>query len=573
MSIADLVAISTSGKKEIQEDWMPATAIRPLVFDDPAIIWLNFYGEKNGFKPDSSPYDFLTFIAKKGRQFEDKWKTVMAQSAVTACVEDYEVRSFDKVIETLKLISSGIPIIAKPALWLAAERIYGVPDLIVHTSWLKEVFPQLMSSFENESAAPNLTEATKPGHYVVFDIKFTTGLDETDKKKDLMNYGAQVRIYSYMLGTIQGLMPQHAYLVARDRIDNPLPVKVLSSSGNPLDSDLASLRDHFIDIKLKGAGYRPWSDEIVASNLSNQDDGWATAKDLIARERYPGRDPVWLYQVSLGIKKELQGLGLPSLDSLLAVDPRSIPFEKIRGLGPKKSKLMRAILEANRSKKSIKPSKSLSPTPRKYEFFVDFEYFTNVNVDFEKQWPGLDGHEMVFMVGVGKTMKGNWDFTSFIAKAENQDEEKAMFTALIEHLNNETNGNVTNSAETALFHWTGAEVWQSRRSSDRLSFAAHHPLRQLPWYDLQKPFTEAPGALPGAWGYGLKEIALALGQAESDLAVKWPQSLCEGLAAMVMGWHSYDTEDPLNCTEMTTLKQYLEIDCAALSAILQWLRR
>src|SRR5713226_2244490 len=179
----------------------------------------------------------------------------MAQSAATVCVEDYEVRSFDKVTETLKLISTGIPIIAKPALWLAAERIYGVPDLIVHTSWLKDVFPQLIPSFENESAAPNLIEATKPGHYVVFDIKFTTGLDETDKKKDLMNYGAQVRIYSYMLGTIQGLMPQHAYVVARDRIDNPLPVKVLSSSGNPLDSDLARLRDHFIDIKLKGAGY------------------------------------------------------------------------------------------------------------------------------------------------------------------------------------------------------------------------------------------------------------------------------------------------------------------------------
>src|SRR2546425_6719516 len=96
VSIDNLIAISTGGKKEIQEDWMPATSIRPLVFDDPAIIWLNFHGKENGFKPDSSPYDFLTFVAKKGRQFEEKWKAVMAQSAVTVCVEDYEVRSLDK---------------------------------------------------------------------------------------------------------------------------------------------------------------------------------------------------------------------------------------------------------------------------------------------------------------------------------------------------------------------------------------------------------------------------------------------------------------------------------------------
>jgi hypothetical protein len=70
MTTDDLISIATVGKREIQDNWMPATSIRPLVFDDPSIIWLNFYGEKNGFTPDISPYGFLTFIAEKGRQFE-----------------------------------------------------------------------------------------------------------------------------------------------------------------------------------------------------------------------------------------------------------------------------------------------------------------------------------------------------------------------------------------------------------------------------------------------------------------------------------------------------------------------
>jgi hypothetical protein len=498
--------------------------------------------------------------------------TVMANSAVTVCNEDYEVRSFDRVAETLTLIHSGTPIIAKPALWLAAEQIYGVPDLIVHTSWLKEAFPGLMYGFEDDSAAPSLTAASKPGHYVVFDLKFTTGLDKTNKKRDLIDYGAQVRIYSYILGTIQGLMPKHAYLIVRDRVNDPLPVKVLSSNGDPLDPDLVRLRDQFIEIKLNGAGYRPWADGIVSSNLSNQDDGWTTAKDIIAQERYPGRDPMLLHQVSLSIKKELGVLGFASLDSLLSVDPITIPFEKIKGLGPTKSRLMRVILEANRSKKPIKPDRSLSPAQREYEFFVDFEFLTNVNVDFEKQWPGLEGQEMVFMVGVGKRDRSKWNFRSFVAEAESVEEEQNMFTAFIEHLNNETNGSATNPAETALYHWTGAEVWQSERASDRLNFAVDHPLRKLPWVDLQKPLTAAPGGLPGAWGYGLKEVAMALGRVDADLAVQWPESLCEGLAAMVMGWCSYAGSDPLNCAEMLLIKRYLEIDCAALDSVLRWFR-
>jgi uncharacterized protein len=281
---------------------------------------------------------------------------------------------------------------------------------------------------------------------------------------------------------------------------------------------------------------------------------------------------VLLNQVSFSVKKELKTLGFPSLDSLLAVDPIAIPFEQIKGLGPKKSKLMRAILEANRSKKPIKPDKKFLPAGRQYEFFVDFEYFTNVNVDFEKQWPGLEGHEMVFMVGVGKRVNETWSFTSFEAKGEGAGEEQVMFTAFIEHLNRETHGNATNPGEIVLFHWTGAEVWQSRRSSDRLNLAAGHPLRQLPWFDLQKPFSEAPGALPGAWGYGLKEIAGALGHVEPGLAVRWPESLCKGLAAMVMGWHAYAKPDSIQCEEMVVLRKYLEIDCAALASVLRWLR-
>lgn len=572
MPVDELIAIATGGHRDIQNDWMHATAVRPFIFDDPALVWLEYHGEENGFKPDKSPYDFLGFISGKGRQFEEKWISELASTAVVVCPHDYEVRSFDKVVETSKHIYARTPVIAKPALWAAKERVYGVPDLIVHTSWLAAAFPQFIGQYERDSIAVNLDPPDKPGHYVALDLKFTTGLDEADKKKDYANYSTQVRIYSYMLGRLQGLMPRNAYLVTRDRVSDPLPVRITSTLGEPLDGDLAAIRDHFADIKLHGAGYRPWKDSIVASNLSSDSEMWAKAKESIAVEKFPGRDPGLLYNIGPSIKPELLALGFPSLDSMLGVDPASIPFEKCRGLGPKKSTVMRAILRSNRSGNAIKPAASVLPIQKKNEFFVDFEYFTNVNVDFQKQWPTLDGHEMVFMIGAGRNTNEGWSFRSFVSGGENPEREREMFLEFIDFLHRETECTETDPSKTVLYHWTGAEVWQARRSSDRLAFPPDHSLRTLPWCDLQKPFLEGPGAIPGAWAFGLKELSNALGALHPAMAVQWPEALHAGLRAMVMGWQAYSNVAPLESAEMTLLRKYLEVDCAALAAVLRWLR-
>ncbi len=477
-----------------------------------------------------------------------------------------------KVLETIGHLLAGVPVVAKPALWWGPERVYGVPDLVVHTSWLEEKFPKLFSRYEKDSIAANLSSTGKPGHYVVFDTKFTTGLDGSDKKIHYANYSAQVRIYSYILGHLQGIMPRNAYLVTRDRLLDPLPVRITSSLGQPLDGDVAAIRDQFVEIKAHGSKYRPWRDGIVTSNLSNDDERWGTAKNVIAREKFPGRDPALLYQVSPSIKRELSSLGFRSLDSLLAIDPAKIPFEKCKGLGPKRSKVMRAILQANGVGKAIHPGAALVPPQRQYEFFVDFEYLTNLNVDFEKQWPTLEGREMVFMIGVGQIVDGRWSFRSFVASAENIDREREMFLQFIEHLNGQTEGNAADPSRTALYHWTSAEVWQARRSSDRLALDSSHPLRRLPWVDLQRPMLEGPAAFPEAWGYDLKEVANALGKVRPDIGVKWPEGLDEGLRAMVMGWRAYTTHEPLKSKEMAVLNTYLEIDCMALLSVLKWLR-
>jgi uncharacterized protein len=421
-------------------------------------------------------------------------------------------------------------------------------------------------------AAPHLGEGGQSGHYVIFDLKFTTKLEESRKTQDLEVYAAQIRLYSYMLGQLQGLMPEQAFLITRDRLYDPLPVDISSKVDHPLDEDLAAIRDHFVEIKTNGARYVPWQDEIVALNLDQRDDHWCTAKEDIAWKKVPGGDTSLLYRIGAKDKPQLDSLGYSNLTDLLEEEPADIPLETIKGIGAKRAGQIRAILKANRSGAAVFPPSNKIPPRKPFEFYVDFEYFTNVNVNFETQWPTLEGCDMVFMIGAGWEDQGRWRFRSFVAKHESQDQELAIFEEFIEFLKTEMGGAVLDKSKAAFYHWTGAEVWQTKRISDRHGLLPDHPIWRLPWHDLQKAFLDGPAAVPGAWNYGLKAVAKALEDLDSAFDTKWPADLDVGLQAMVMGWRAYETRNPMNSKEMRLLRQYLDADCRALWQVLRWLR-
>ena len=90
-----------------------------------------------------------------------------------------------------------------------------------------------------------------------------------------------------------------------------------------------------------------------------------------------------------------------------------------------------------------------------------------------------------------------------------------------------------------LYHWTAAEVRQSRKVAEELDLA--EPANLL-WYDLQKSVLTVPIGLPGAYGYGLKPVAKAIGDVSPDYRIEWPEDLAERLSAMVMGFRLYMEE-------------------------------
>ena len=198
----------------------------------------------------------------------------------------------------------------------APEKIYGAPDLIALSTWIEQNFPNALPPAEVNAGATG----QRNGHYIALDVKIKTKIDENGNKKDLEMVTAQLSMYSYMLGHLQGYMPQSAFVICRDRVTSPFRIELTSALNSPLDQSLASIRDHWRDIRLNGNRYLPWKDDVVEVNLSADNEKWDSSKKVIAADKTPGGDVTQVLKISLKHKKTLTTLGFPSLNSLLAVD-------------------------------------------------------------------------------------------------------------------------------------------------------------------------------------------------------------------------------------------------------------
>lgn len=119
---------------------------------------------------------------------------------------------------------------------------------------------------------------------------------------------------------------------------------------------------------------------------------------------------------------------------------------------------------------------------------------------------------MIFMAGVGYEEDGQFTCKQFIAETECVDAELKMLTEFVTFLEQRTNGACCDGSQTALYHWTSPEVWQSEKAADTHKLPADHTLRRLPWIDLSKPFSDGVAALPGCLDTTLKHVAKALGK-------------------------------------------------------------
>lgn len=92
-----------------------------------------------------------------------------------------------------------------------------------------------------------------------------------------------------MLGSLQGVIPQAAFLVTRDHPFNPLPIAVDHELGGPLDPETADLIKNYQWIARNGGRVTPWSCPLVRPNFANHEDApWLTARRVsrVGRSRF-----------------------------------------------------------------------------------------------------------------------------------------------------------------------------------------------------------------------------------------------------------------------------------------------
>lgn len=551
------------------KSWMKPSALRCLVEGDPSQLWLEHHGAAHGFTQDDIAQTLTGFILQKGNEYEAAWINALAPDAARVCEGPWDSVNPDKVRETFALMQQKTPVIAQAALCCAGESIYGIADLLVHTHWLRD---RSLSLGQNTPREP----AEGEGHYVVLDIKFSTRLDskDADKRLNWLYISSQLRLYTYMLGRMQGHMPGFGYVIARDRVKAPLPVPIKSHTLDaPLDEDLAELRAKYQDIVLEGANYNPWTNECVFVNDFN-DPAWKTAKKAIA-EKIAGRARELCHEISPKRRQSLTALGFFSLQDMLDKHITEAQLQTIGGLGANKARQIFTILTANRTQQPSFPDQKPAPAKRQCELYVDTEYFSNLNVDFSQvdftqDNPEMKGCEMIFMLGVGwENASGGWEFQRFLADAQEKASEKKLLDEFCAFLS--SHGCSCEADHTVLYHWT-ADATKVKGAARAHEYAAGHLLHDIPWEDLHKHFTGTPIGIPGAWGYGLKELGLALTVHDPTYPIAWPMTLSDGANAMVQGWKAYAEPNPVESDTMQTLIPYLESDCHALYQIARWLR-
>jgi hypothetical protein len=533
---------------EIDHEWITPTKLRPLYLEDPAVVWLELHGASHGFYPQKLPYTLSGLLERKGAEFEQVWVTRMAPDAQRVCTHGSQARQTEYYQQTLKLIEQQVPVISQAVLHCASEKLYGIPDLLVHSEWLHANFPQVCDKLGEYQG------------YIVLDLKNTGEFGK--KSTDTRYYQAQVRLYSYMLGQIQQAMPPIALLVARNQVFQPIKVPISSGYGQPLDADLAAQCERYRRILRHGHEWRPWQHAEVLPNYSTSDDQWADAKKRI-QALVPGGAVEQMWSIGPTARKKLHDLGIRSLQALLASDPDSWPTGII-----KQREAMLAIMEANRSQRCIHHP-AAAPAPHTHEFFVDCEFFNSINIDYEREWPDLKGTPMIFMFGVGWLEQGEWRYRDFIAREETHAAELAMLEEFKDFLLEQTQGNLS---KCALYHWSHAERSQVYKAIERHKLPKTHILWSLPWLDLEHACRTNACAIPGAWSYSLKDMARALRDLDASYDPHWPKELSDGGMAQVVGWAAYALPEPLLSQEMLQLRAYLEADCRATYQILRWLR-
>ena len=583
---------------EAWRDWVSPSRLRTWCSGQTLLDWLDLFGDAHGFVRDDllpgydERFDFGRSLMRFGRRFEERVIEHLATRVPVTRIAGDSARSLEAAQATVAALERGDPAIARGVLRDPQSRTYGRVDLLVRSDVVADQWPDVLAG----DPEPLPWSEGPRTHHRVIEIKFSTlhllkdGALAASDRDDML----QAWSYNRALARIQGFEPPAAYILGRgwqrdskaaeERSDNAwdrlgrVPAD-RTISGVPLADLLAAYAAWTRRLREHGADWRvlpvPSVDELWPDMKAESDAPWHEAKRHIADQL---RELTLLWHVGATGRARAHAVGLTRWDDA-RVDPALLGVAE--GFRP----TLAAMLEANRATdgEPVGPARiaSVDPAwrvPAAGEIYVDFETVSNLRDDFVA-FPKQGSQSLIFQIGCGRWVDGEWRFEQFTAHSLTVTAEAEMLDRWIAHLRALAAEAGVPLAELRLFHWSAAETSMLETAYD--SARHRHPERDWPglgWFDLLERVVRAePVVVRGALGFGLKKVGRAM-HALGLIATEWTDGVADGTGAMAGAWTAADEAERTgvrleDIDAMREVGRYNEIDCRVMAEVLAYLRR
>ena len=590
----------------INQDWVSATAIRNFAASDPLLDWLNLYGESKGFRKDEyyddydERIDFSLFIMRKGIEFEAAVASHLSTLIPAYTVlEEGDCRSDPKLLgKTVDAMRLGRPLICQAVLRDNQNHTFGIADFLIRSDKLRQLFPGSISEEESKIGTPSLSNGN--WHYRVIDAKFTTlhfqAGGDISPSGSSWGYMLQVFIYNRALGTIQGYTPPGGYLLGRkweqtikgekyrnsscmDRLAY-VSSNSISRSKGPLSKSVEDACAWIRKVRKEGESWdvipAPTIPELRPNMGSTSDQPWHHAKSEINQQL---RDLTSLWQVGVDKRNAANAAGI------FRWDDETYSSVDVGVKGAKTGPTLQQIINVNRdesrpaiSPKVVKNSNQLWREECSVEFYVDFETVSDLDDDFSSI-PLSGGQPLIFMIGCGHVVNGEWKWSCFTTDSLTEGSEAHIIDQWLSHMQEIQSQIGQSNKDPLVFHWSHAE--QSTFEDAFNSAKNRHPEKNWitpNWYDFLKNVIRAePVIIRGAFGFGLKSIASSMKNL-GFIETEWGAGPTDGLGAMVGAWFGANEASTFDFSMKAVpliqeIATYNEVDCKVMFEIIDYLRK
>ncbi len=571
-----------NNKKNKQNNFISASHLKNYILNDPIIDYLSYWNIKTiDDKPDKTKIKektssgFLDYLCEKGIEFENNVYEYLKNNFNVVQVYKNPIDLNESNYELTKnYIKQGIQIIYQGVLYNYDNDTYGIPDLLIRSDYINNVFPNIIEK--------NYELINNKYYYFVIDIKNSTiNLDKTGKyvlnSNNLPFYKTQILLYTIAISKILNITITKGFILGRrynygnltytnynyqklgeinyKEIDN-IYYKKLEDSINWIKR----VRNEGINWKILP---KPTVTELYPNMKNNKDFGWRPIKKIFSNQ---------LNEITEIWNVSVKHRNIAHSNKIYSWKNKRCNSENL-GITSKIATIIDKIININRStsKKNLILPKKINYNDNQWkscsnntlEFYIDYETLNYNDTTY------------IYMIGVGYYFDG-WKFKNFILKNLSQSHCIIMFNEFWNYINDTLK--LTNKVYSQFIHWTKAEPSQYNKYVEKLM------LPNKNFIDLFEVFKNEPVVVKGAMNFSLKEIANALYDLNL-IDTSWNVSssnnsnlICQnGQDALYMGIKLYeelDNDEELsdNNLILKEISQYNEVDCKVLYEIITLLR-